>query len=27
MAILGYCRVSTDDQSITNQQMQIEEAG
>ncbi|EFX8220184.1 multiple promoter invertase, partial [Shigella sonnei] len=26
MAILGYCRVSTDDQSITNQQMQIEEA-
>ncbi|EAC0225988.1 recombinase family protein, partial [Shigella sonnei] len=24
MAILGYCRVSTDDQSITNQQMQIE---
>ncbi|EFW0348024.1 recombinase family protein, partial [Shigella sonnei] len=25
MAILGYCRVSTDDQSITNQQMQIEE--
>ncbi|HFV8040488.1 TPA: recombinase family protein [Escherichia coli] len=27
MAILGYCRVSTDDQSIANQQMQIEEAG
>ncbi|HBU5945057.1 TPA: recombinase family protein, partial [Citrobacter freundii] len=27
METIGYCRVSTDDQSITNQQMQIEEAG
>ncbi|NYY81547.1 multiple promoter invertase [Escherichia coli] len=27
METIGYCRVSTDDQSIANQQMQIEEAG
>lgn len=27
MEAIGYCRVSTDDQSIDNQQMQIEEAG